>query len=1332
MGETVTDRDQGYRRPKHLSMPDAGVDVNAPVDSPKNPRKAARLTNMMVDIDGSLTPRTGLAESPATPIASKTPVHSIRRLNDPSTGAWCRVFGTGDSLAAEVSATPGTYSNIDTGYSGNPLVMVPWRPNEALAPYMYVYDSLRNRKVSIAGVDKQVGLPHPAAPPTNLTFGQPVWKEVGVLDSAASGPWAAAGVAGAPTTVARVNTTITAVKFDSAFTGWACWHPADLTDIGVGSILTMISGLDTDTVTVREVHKGAPATTIAGITYDSGSTGNCTIYATVPLKEIEPNAMIKIGTGGGAEYARVVSITMGQDGTSWSFRCSTGSTRTAGSALEVVDSFRAYTAATLASGATISQDSVQSVTTGAGTGTISYPAPVDIDLTRLFTSAQVASDNDYFHLSFWASDLSKITTIRIMFDVSDGSFTENYFYRTIEQNLLVAAGKGTQTMTSAQRRTLMEDYANRESNGRWRRNQKMFDDGRPRPGEEDRFNWDTTAAPDLDPFGNPLPTVPFSPSPGTPSDETGTGDNQWSELMWTRAECFRDGTEPVGWDTVGAIRIEVNCTDVITFRVNSLTLNGGFAPDVGTLGLPYVYRYRGRDSSTGTISDYSPSTAQYVTPLREQVVVTLTQHPSSECDKLDIERFGGLQDAWLLIGTTANSATPSFTDNVSEVAARSNFEISDWALAQPWVRYSSPVSGTASVVGNVVTDASNPLPANLLQGTPVRMGAFYTKFRRYINTARTVWEVTESLGVLTSQSWEIARPATYGNALRSIWRSDTGVVFACDGTFLRWSLGPGPIIGGADFTREVNQYEATDPTDPLVMGFVYNGKDGVFTTQRLFDVDGDPVNGYTLSEVPNGKGLISPWALAVRKGSRLAWVAMDGIYASEGGVPEDITTEDLRPLFPNDELPGRDTSGVEAPVITSAEAPYIRLSYGTDGTLYFFYRDSTTTRKCLRYDPRAKRWLPIEYTVSIGMCYAEEGEGVRSLLAGSAESPSGKVYVVGGTSDPTTDAGTGIPWLVRTFSDNFGDKISRKRFVDVWIDADPNGATITATLGIDNHSSTIALGTLTGAARAIFGPFDLGTTPGDGIEAKNVSLELSGTTTAGTRPRLYGWEIAVRDEPEDTKRRAIEWQDCGFAGDKYMQGVFIHSNTGGVDKTLRIEYDGGQLGDTITINSNGERLEPYSFDTPFIARLVRIASADTDNWKLFGWDWRFNREAPLVPEWETQYTSLDIDGYKHAFSIQVAVASTADANLSLYLDGEADPWTTLTVPATGGVKKLSAPLILPARKFEMVKFKLTSTTSAGLRAYVRDLIVLCKGWNDYSYRTVRPFGEIDRDNGARI
>lgn len=1326
--------DNPFQRPKKYTFRCDGVDVNTPGDEPKNAGKASRLLNMTVDIDGTLTPRPGVVNRYASAlIASKTPVHSIRRISDSSDSSWAMLYGTGDRLASELSTSAGTINNEDGPYSGNPMSIIPWRPNQTQDPYAYVYDSLRQRKISVDGTVKTIGIAAPTVPPT-VELGKRLWSEIGDFESVVGYTADNTVVMNADIALLagdRVNTTITRHLFDSGSSGWGCYQPASLTNIGPGSILFLQAGLDNDTVFVAEVYRASSATTIASIVYDSGSTGACTIQPVAPVKEIQRNALIQVNSGGSAEFVRIISVVPGPDDTS-SFRCVLAGTHAAADNLQVLGSFRAYTVAANFAGATCTQRAIQFSNVTSGVKGIGYiqAAATSFDLTKmsgLTGYGGAITDEEYFHISLRCSNWQNVTMVRVLFSLDATAFTDNYFYRAIEQSALVAAAKGTQRPRQIQRRRLQDYLTDRPlPEDRQRMDRRA---GETSTGRGDPLRSQDSGLFADQPRKNPTPEA-GSPSNTTPSNETGTGDNQWSEIRWKRGEMFRVGSDlSRGWQDVTRIRIEVTfaSTGATTIIVNSLNVYGGSAPDIGDAGLPYQYRYRYRDSSTGAVSAYSPASLSGVYAFRDQVLVTASSTVGTDADKIDIERFGGLQGGWCYVGTIDNAVTP-FTDKIGDIAAIRNAVVSDRQIAQPWVRTLSPISGTATTIAGTAIDdnGSNPIPDGLVPGTLVIINGTATTFRRYLGLSGAThdrWEVADSIGSGSTVKWEIPEPRVAGQPIARVFGPYQGSMLACDGQYLRWTDGNDP-----DVSSDIHYTEITDPSDPLVGGFMYNGRAAAWSTRRLFWINGDPVHGFTGTEVPNGKGLFGPYSFAV--GYRIAWLSRDGIYESQGGEPVNITTEDLAPLFPQEGRAGQDANGLKAPLLTVAEWPYLRLAYADDDSLLFSYRDSLGARHTLRYMHDRKRWLPYDYAVAVNMFYSLEGDGVRGLVAGGGDTTSAKVYTVGGSTDPTTDDTTGFNWLYRSFSDDLGDPRSRKYLGDMTVDVDPANTTVTATLGTDNFSTSTALGSITGAARTTK-LFDLSS--GNGIRARNYGIELTGTTSTGNRPRLHNWQMALLPRPETISLRASDYELGGSDGDKYMQGIIIDADTFNVAKTLRIEYDGGQLGDTVTITHNGRRRESYSFAIPFTARLVRLATADADTWELYDYRYVFNPEPPAAKVWQIQFSGFDIPGYKHIQQFRPAYAAPAAVTVELYKD-QGTLAATLTLPSTGGAgyADVERPTFyVPAFKFKLGYMKLSCASD--WRLYLRDTEILMKGWGETGdYHIIRPAGDDHRTTGARI
>jgi len=133
--------------------------LNRPLDSVK-PSKFPYLKNCRSFTAGQIEPRFGLTDI-AEIVAGQTPVHSCRRLNDPANSTFTRIVGAGTHLAYG----QGAFTDLDSGYSGDPLALVPWKPQGSPTSFMYVADRSRMRKVGVTGALHTIGLPAPASEP---------------------------------------------------------------------------------------------------------------------------------------------------------------------------------------------------------------------------------------------------------------------------------------------------------------------------------------------------------------------------------------------------------------------------------------------------------------------------------------------------------------------------------------------------------------------------------------------------------------------------------------------------------------------------------------------------------------------------------------------------------------------------------------------------------------------------------------------------------------------------------------------------------------------------------------------------------------------------------------------------------------------------------------------------------------------------------------------------------------------------------------------------------------------------------------------------------------
>ena len=196
---------------------------------------------------------------------------------------------------------------------------------------------------------------------------------------------------------------------------------------------------------------------------------------------------------------------------------------------------------------------------------------------------------------------------------------------------------------------------------------------------------------------------------------------------------------------------------------------------------------------------------------------------------------------------------------------------------------------------------------------------------------------------------------------------------------------------------------------------------------------------------------------------------------------------------------------------------------------------------------------------------------------------------------------------------------------------------------------------------------------------------------------------------------------------KFVHGCRITADTGGLTRTVQVQYDGGLLGPVLTVNHAIEMVKPYSFP-PFKAHLMRLVPTGTTPWRLMNVVWEVDEEPESTDYWVTQATTWEFNGYAHLRDFQFAWASLLPgALLKVIVDGVSYPLATL--PATAGVEMkryFSAPPI----KGKIWQFSLTGQPA---QVYVKDCEFRIKPWGAQQYAVLKPLGgESLTSGGARL
>jgi hypothetical protein len=1254
--------------------------------------------NVRSYIGGTVQQRPGQVAINATPLTptGNAAIHSIRRLNDDLSGAanpYLRVVGAGTGLYAGTTFTGTELTAIATGFDSNPLTLIPYRPTQSPEPFMYVGNANKLGKVKDDRTYRNMGIAPPTGPPTGpgsspipaLSSFQSTTVETGIVTAVS---WVAGpGLFAVTNTVGFPTDTITAALYDAGSTGWACIgiaSPGDSRLYQVGAMVTMDS--NTEVVIIDSVFTSIKSTTIAAITYDSGSTGLCTIQlASHKRKALVPNVLIRLNNGGGTdEYVRVLSVNFGSDDIP-SLRCSTVNTHTAAETVTGLTSFRAFFANSHAAASTLTWRmlNVSNLLIADGATVIaSATRTISLDLSNI--GGRPLQDSDQMNLDVYLSDpffTNVIQEVQFQIDIDDGTFLRNYFYVPVRPstfNPLVTGSALAQTAKSAKiasqqigdAETSTDETAASERLRLQRKLAKVISKGNISKAENIRKR-----IADLSPAPDPATTDPGSPGSGQPV----LGTNSFTPIRIKIGDLQRIGSDlSKTLASVAAIRVRitfVNNTgsaipdDTLDVVFGAWWVGGSFGPDSGEANPGYIYRYRYRASESGAISRPSPATRSAILPQRQRVQLVAAASADAQVDKIDWFRFGGTLTDWRYVGTGPNTTATFNDDFPDDSIGNQGLEFDRY---QPFPVVDLPRTGTCNVSGTSVTRTAGDLfNVNWAPGSRTIVNGVPASIYRVISTS--LLETVENIGALSNVSFFLPDPLIQGQPLPAMWGpfidSDGAIRFlACGATSQEGTLfvttGNDPDSAPAGVAGN----EITSPSEPLMNGCIFDGRAWVFSNLRLFhvtigsilDVDQSPITAIRFQEVPNSRGLFARYGLCVTP-QGIVFIASDGIYITNGGFPESLT-DDLYPIFPHDGQPGVATGGVNPPDFSLPNA--MGLDYG-DGFVKFWYTDTGGVRRTLVRDMTAGGrasldarltvvggWVSLDtYAAPISCHYYEEGRGLHSELGGGTD---GRLYSLTGT----TDAGAvTITSQVRLGAFDGGDSRAQKLWGDAMLDYASAG-NVTATIGFDNYITLLTAQTLGAkAARIPQAILDIPTiSNGVGQEAVNITVDLVWTDPTAV---IYEWQPAYLARPENVLRRVTDDDNLGYAGPKYIRGITIEADTLNVVKDVLIQGDTGtngvmttQAGTLSSIRHSGRARIDYAFATPFVAHLVRMLPNDTDPFKLYDWQWVFDQYPPL-DALITSWTDDGWDGPKWLEGIRLT-ADTANlpVNVTIQYDGE--------------------------------------------------------------------------------
>jgi hypothetical protein len=1052
--------------------------------------------------------------------------------------------------------------------------------------------------------------------------------------------------------------------------------------------------------TVEDVFAPLPQSlSIAGITYLSGTTGQCvvvpnslgsgpgvddaSIYEQTLLASLRRGALVQIGS----EVCYVLDVETGPNGTVC-FTTSTQLNHTSSEMLSGVPAISVFFPAAAAGTIITSPDVLFSVTpSGDNTvGTVTFPQNVNA-----FTDAQ-AQPQDYLHLSLNIDNLDNLTEAKILFDVGDGSFTENFYYYAIRPNdIALGVSNGLTQLGVAQlvaQRAAIDEEKSAETNNQ---------------------------------------------GPTFTSGQSATGTSQWGEIEFAITELTRVGNDDTKTlQNMNAVQILINANAAVNIAFNSVYVKGGFSPDVGASGAPYLYRVRPRSSLTGVKGNPSPATRYGVNPRRQQVTV---QCPSAtydpQIDTWDIFRYGGTVTSWRYIGQVPSAGNALFLDNYSDDSANAG-ESLDFDNYQPWPSIDIPLNVTASVVTGTLALVNIPGATNILRylpGNEVKIGGtnVYTLQTRPTLLSGTTYllRFVENAGYSPNSTLSIYEPALAQQRLPYMWGPDADGTFFATGDPLRSGFFSTSKTNNPDSAPDTYAQELSTPSEPLMGGEIMDGVSYIASTERwwrLYPQLQNEAQRYNPVQQAIPRGLAAPYGKCT-DGATVSWWAKDGIWDSKDGS---LTDADLYPLFPHD--------GVAGQAVTYGPVTYQPPDYSRAGTfrletangfLYATYTDSGGVYHTLVYDQKRKAWSLDAYANPASVAYhVEQQEG--TLLSNTALYPS-LVYgltdgVVASQQDSHNDLASPIPVIIATNEWPGGDVRAGMQWGDLWLDSTP-ASQITAT--------PMAFGAQA-SPPVVVGPQSsrLQTPISLGGELLSDFLGLITTwtddfTSITSPTKVHIWQPSLIPKPETIDDRFTDWYSAGdddaAQPAAWWQGFVLHADTFNKVKGLQVrDADSGAIHPfTPVVQHNGEQTKAYSFNTPFIAHLVRIEPTDQLPWRMFDMVWVSQPTPEAAETWQTQGTSFGFNGYSHIQRIVGAYAATQPVTVTITsFDGQSP--AAITLPSTGGAYEKILQ-VLTANKGQLYFFKATS--AAPFQLYLDDWEILVGNWGRQgNYLTYKSLG----------
>lgn len=445
--------------------------------------------------------------------------------------------------------------------------------------------------------------------------------------------------------------------------------------------------------------------------------------------------------------------------------------------------------------------------------------------------------------------------------------------------------------------------------------------------------------------------------------------------------------------------------------------------------ISYAYKYR--NSQTGALSNPSPASPVQSTPVLANTVAS-AYSDDPQVDKVDYYRQDSALANYTYVGTGPNdngqgsNVNTAIVDTLSDTAAAGN-QIMQYDDFEPVPSIDTPKSGKVTIVGGVVKWKSGDFfDTRWLPGTVILIGyptqqAYTLVTRPTSTTTLIIPNIADGIGDAYGGGipYNIAEPLLANQSLPYSFGPTDNINFAFQvgdplrpGT-LYWSKG-----SNLDSWPDTNQMDVTDPSEPLINGAMSGGLGVLFSNKRawiivpnffnaLATVTGTQGSTWTLQATSVNRGLFIPRCVAVEGGGAIFFRVDDGIHVTQNGMAsQSITDSELYPLFSHEGSTPRPVTrngvAVYPPDDSQPQAQKFAIQ---NGYLYYDYIALGQDGKvCTLVFDIAGGWVWDTYSVGVTAHAPNEGESTQGIWVGCQDGSLRQMISVDSTGGETPSA----------------------------------------------------------------------------------------------------------------------------------------------------------------------------------------------------------------------------------------------------------------------------------------------------------------------------------------